>query len=227
MHIDDFPVSVGEPFSFEWPVDTHGYELRELSDDAGAARRVLASGIQIVRRGGPLRWYRPLEDRPGLFLEFAELEATPENAVAFSNEYGLLGWRGERSDHEGMSFDDWKKIHEKFKDLAPKVKDAIIDYSASDLAWLVNERMAPRCFTYIDYWSGTKPQKKVRPVTLAAALGLQLQDQVTNGVRYRQCKTCPTWFPFGPGTQNRSSKEFCSDRCRVAWNRQQKQEARS
>lgn len=53
-----------------------------------------------------------------------------------------------------------------------------------------------------------------KPNSLAGALALQLAEHIGVEATYVQCKQCPKWFlPSPPLT--RSSREYCSDNCRV------------
>lgn len=47
------------------------------------------------RHSGPPRLYNPMEDARGLFQEFAELQRTPEDVLAFAKAHGSLGGRTE------------------------------------------------------------------------------------------------------------------------------------
>jgi hypothetical protein len=68
-------------FTFVWPVVESGYrwEGENLVDVEPQDGRFLT------------REYEPLRDHPGLFLHFADTEATPEGILQFANRYGLLG----------------------------------------------------------------------------------------------------------------------------------------
>ena len=73
--------------------------------------------------------------------------------------------------------------------------------------------------------SGPRPQMKIKPLSLMAALWKQVAEEISTGTNFKKCKFCPMWFSYGPGTGRKNTKVFCSDRCRVAWNRQKKKEA--
>jgi hypothetical protein len=68
------------PFVWERP-SGDSYRWTEIAGDL----------ILTLREGAfPPQPYRPLEDCPGLFRTFADLEQTPEAALAFANQYGSL-----------------------------------------------------------------------------------------------------------------------------------------
>ena len=91
-------------FRFTWQVDQLGYDLKYRHREPEPGRRALILGEivgwHLVRKGGPLREYWPLDDHPGLFRQFANLpedlspedqSTEPKDLLAFANEFGLLG----------------------------------------------------------------------------------------------------------------------------------------
>jgi len=76
-------------FRFEWPVDQSGYDIKERRGD-GATLAGQFKYDEILPRGGPPKFYRPMDDHAGLWREFADTCVTTEGALAFSHEFGLL-----------------------------------------------------------------------------------------------------------------------------------------
>src|SRR6516162_8369199 len=85
------------PFHFEWPVDQHGYtvERRSGRDADGYGPGEFE---YIHPRGGPLRFYRPLDDG-GLWLRFAQTCRAREGVLQFVREYGTLRQQEDNIDH--------------------------------------------------------------------------------------------------------------------------------
>src|SRR4051794_18103430 len=89
------------PFAFEWGVDQEGYELRRFKDEgfgslghfgslaASYEPAPFSEYFVVVGRGGPMRYYRPL-DEDGLWLRFAETCREPGGALQFANDFGGL-----------------------------------------------------------------------------------------------------------------------------------------
>src|SRR4051812_4446339 len=89
-------------FAFDWGVDQDGYELANKAPSpleglvppySPEFERELERGgwkQEIRRRGGPLRYYRPME-RPGLWRRLGEAANTRDGIMAFVGEFGLLG----------------------------------------------------------------------------------------------------------------------------------------
>jgi hypothetical protein len=51
---------------------------------------------------------------------------------------------------------------------------------------------------------------------------LQAAQAITGNLHFRRCANCSTWFRYGSGTSHTVRRQFCSDRCRVAWARSSK-----
>lgn len=227
MVIDEFPMAVGEPFEAEWQVDQHGYEaIYPTAEERERPRRLIEGdpSPRIVRNGGPLRAYRPFQDHPGLFLEFGNCEETPEAAAAFATKYGLLGaYSFDLEVPNDEDFSLWLNSIRNMRRMVGEIEARIQnDEPLADLAALFEQSVRPWFTIGIDIRAGRKPRPVVVPRTLIGVMWLQVLGQITSGLRFRQCKACPSWFRYGPGTGHRSTREFCSNRCRVAWNRAQK-----
>lgn len=227
---DDFPVTIGEPFQFEWWVDQDGYRVEYEPPVTTGAMLMRHDGRHVLRRnGGPFRAYRPLEEAPGMFLELANTPRTLEAVRAFADRYGLLGTlfkEAQQMDHELVE-GEWFQLMDLLGGMVWTLQDLLSqEKPLADLARTFNAHVRPA--VTIRLGTGPTPHHKptleVVPRTLRGAIWLQFASQITRGTRFKQCKWCSTWFPFGPGTQNRSTKEFCSDRCRQALHRQQLKE---
>ena len=57
------------------------------------------------------------------------------------------------------------------------------------------------------------------PTSLADAMGLQALEWALGNLDLKACKQCGGWFRIGPGTGHSSRRDYCSDKCRVAWHR--------
>ena len=102
----------------------------------------------------------------------------------------------------------------------------VIDAGRRDEACeLFNKHVRPRLSARIEHEPGRRPQPQMIPFSLEGTMYIQLLDELTNTLSFKKCKWCPNWFSYGPGTGRRESKEFCFDRCRVAWNREKKRRA--
>ena len=80
---------------FQWAVSETGYQWIPAETVNGTEELPLV----LLPNPGPdgtmgmatwSKMYKPLEDEPALFLEFAELSPTEEDVLAFADKYGLL-----------------------------------------------------------------------------------------------------------------------------------------
>jgi len=215
-------------FSFEWPVDQSGYEFEWITPPppSPSAPNSLLSEFRdephfVIRgRGGPFRYYRPLEDSPALARRFADLAATSSDDTAFldfANEFGLLGL-GKVTER----IDDWQHIAKGLA-LILGLKDA---GSLQAACTEFNEHVHTRFTAKIHCERVGRPKLEIVPATLAGALWFQVSGELTHGTKFKRCDWCPIWFPVGRGTGHRETRKFCSNRCRMAWHRHNKEKAK-
>ncbi len=224
-------------FTFEWPVDKAGYDLELVKPrrSPGRTPTQLTAGdtepyYVIRRRGGPLSYYRPLEDHPGLARRLADLATTAasdDTALRdFANEFGLLGvWAGLGFDPEKdreERIDDWRSFARSLRYVFWLKDGGNLETACTEF----NEHVRPRFTARIYYERAKRPELEIVPATLAGALWFQVAGELTYGTKFKRCDWCPTWFPVGRGTGRRETRKFCSDRCRMAWHRHHKEKAK-
>jgi hypothetical protein len=210
------------PFAFNWSVDQHGYELEATPDASGLA----GQGVFIKGRGGPLRYYWPLE-KDGLWLQFAETCQSRDGVLQFAGEFGLLRGRGSAPERVG----DILLTAARLSQLGQRLQAG--DRLAATK--LFNGSGLPEMKEAI-LWYAAEPERfhfRLIPLSLRHALFHQAAEAITGNRRFRRCRNvgCPRWFRLGPraATDSRHTytarREFCSDRCRVADARRRKREA--
>ena len=220
--------------AFTWRKDSHGYDLS-------------GDGQLITRRGGPLVAYDPAAFEPPLHFVFGSLRkqilhpgeaapaesdfmpfarrrfnSEPQALLAFVNEYGFLGsteWGADgRAGTEPVdylvrqcaalsAFFDFATIN-------PKTIQGIFSQHAPSMGL----RLAHTRGEYRIY---------LEPSTLLAWMWMRVATDAVGGLRWRgdPCLYCMTPMPRGPGGY-RPQARFCSDKCRVYFNRADKQEQR-
>ena len=185
-------------FDFDWPFDQDGYVL-----DTNP------KGYKVVRRrGGPLRYYRPLRDHPGLVREFSELREE-EDYIDFAGRFGLLGHHFDLQ----SSADDKEPVAEWYF-RSKNIRDLLAAHDKGDQKTAVKKynKMHHLLRTFVHAEETKKARIVVQPSTLFGAMMLQVADELTTGIRFKRCSNCTTWF------QHRTNKNFCSDQCRYAHN---------
>ncbi len=235
----------------EWFRDGDGYECKKFSSIDEMASYVTADAQRlekywrsegdstfIVPKGGRKLRYRPSDQYPGLFREFADAQPTPAGAIQFANKYGLLGfddrlflapgsfinaeepmwtamlqslpyWRA-ATDHFREVVELWEAGQAK-GNLDPLIDRLNLSSPATPKLWLEKTNDAGR------------PTMFLQPATLWDGMWLQFYQAITGNVQLRRCAECPTWFPYGSGTGRRKSGHYCSDRCRKTAHRRRKE----
>lgn len=209
-------------FSFEWPVDQLGYEIEHVPAKEGWKEGAVtllgaskAAHTEIRRRGGPLRYYRPM-DNPGLWRRCADVCRSPEGALSFVNEFGLLGPPAAYADEGATARQRAESIVE-LANLLSAIGAALDEYQHPQAFRIFNAHARPRLTAHLV--EGKKRfEFEIMPLALDSALVLQAGRAIAGGRPLRRCRNCPEWFEIGTGARtNRAA--FCSDRCRVAWAR--------
>jgi hypothetical protein len=219
LHADlRFGIEMASLFEFRWAVDQDGYEIEHVP---AREMRTLAGGGGVAHdrlrsRDGPLREYRPMDDHPGLWHRFAACADT-SGLLAFVRKFGLLfSLRGDPYER----VDDILRVVELVRQIAHMVGDNRYPEAAE----LWNSDGRPRLT------SGLVPTKrhgkfefKPMPLTLHGAILLQAAEAIASNQQWRHCRNdgCSEWFRVGDGAHT-SRREFCSDKCRVAWARHHK-----
>lgn len=183
----------------------------------------------VYPRGGPPRYYRPMEDEhAGLWRRFAHTCISPEQVLSFTNSYGLLSTRtrgdlsarvvASRCDHLngvlGLA-SDLRRIAAALD--ADDREHAARLYNVFERVELLTPVIQTNPKTF-------KSELKFAPRSLASALMIQVGEAIAGNRHFRRCRNerCAEWFRVGQGAAT-ARKEFCSDRCRVAWARHHKQ----
>ena len=199
---------------FEWEKDVDGYRIEELEPEDAAGKEGKTPHLVSIGRAA-LR-YRPLDEHPGMFMEFGYELQNIESAKTFSEKYGLLEstdrpmslsyWRHECGRMRGL-IEAWKGGVESVGDLRPVIR-------------LFNHlKLAPLSVMFEQAWDSLHPALYIVPNNLLSALWLQFAQAVSSNTEFRKCLHCPAWFTYGSGTGRRKTAFYCSARCRRAAHR--------
>jgi hypothetical protein len=190
--------------SFEWPVDSDGYVIVQRG---GTGEDLLSSfRYEVIRgRGGAQRLYQPMECEPGLWREFAETCRGAEEALKFSNKFGLL------LDQEACHVDLMLNWSAHVRNIA-----SLMDSHRRDAA-IEQFNNLPHARASVCIENG---ELRPRPSNLLSALLIQTGEALTGGHTFRACQNpkCQRWIKVGTGAST-IRRKFCSDRCRVAVDR--------
>lgn len=189
----------------EWRGAAGGYRIEQRA----ANPKVQApAGLYLTPIGTSFFVYRPLEDYPAMYREFADVELSPDGVRSFANKYGSpegdrIGYQG---NHLEFIFIQIQKMRAAVEQCERGDMDALITSWPIADAQLVFDRIPGR----------DTPNLYVQPKTLKDAMWFQFAQMVSGHMKIRKCAQCPAWFAFGTGTGRRKSAVYCSDRCRKA-----------
>jgi hypothetical protein len=200
---------------FKWPV-ARSYRIVLHPPAPEVPGRLILTGKPHgphIKPDGPVVMKRSLELWPSLYVQFANLDPTPENCVEFAKKYGLLGTYRENGDEEPIS--DWKHHAEQFNRVKRMVEGRKLSPQSSDDLRLadIDLRLRP-----------LRGQLKLAlvPRSLLTAIKLQFAQRISSGASIRTCQHCGIWFEAGVGTDRRADARFCSDAHRYDFNNQRK-----
>jgi hypothetical protein len=208
---------------FEWQVDEEGYDWvpgaqcppeEELSP---AAILYAAKGQipdRIIRRGGKLRTFRPLDEAGGMLHRiFASAAGDRDALLSFVCRYGPLMADGNRECGDDAVF-LMSAANSMAEMLAGYAKDPKYYFAtyANGLGWSrIDVKLAFNPMTQ-------RPQYRFVPPSLYNALIFEFGQIVTSDAQLRQCEQCGIWFEAGAGTTRRADAKFCSDEHRILFN---------
>jgi hypothetical protein len=210
---------------FGWWKDAKGYRLVPETERTPEEALIehplgirLASGIRplrLVRLGGDLIPYRPLDHFGQLFRIFANDVRTSKDALAFAQRFGPSTVDG--FDEEVGESIETTIVH------AEAMRE-FLGYAGGDkrlLARGIEAQIAP--LGQLDVAlvldpATTTPKLRLSPSNLRDALWLQFGQALSGGASLRQCQHCGGWFETGVRAGRRRDAKFCSDEHRVAFN---------
>jgi hypothetical protein len=212
---------------FEWKVDSNGYRLLDALPAGPPKTNVdpfgrplesfldgdLGKPQRIVRRGGRLVTYRPLEQIDSLFKRFAKV-ADAQGLLRFVEKFGPLTKRG---------YDDFESVEpmlEQAANMSAFLEHAAVDKSGlSDwIALQHNGVPLSRMEMRLTLDSMTRqPTLRITPPSLLDALWVQLGQKLSGGGVLRMCQHCGQPFQAGASAGRRADAKFCSTEHKIAF----------
>jgi hypothetical protein len=211
---------------FEWRRDTKGYRL--VSGKVPRPGKTVLTGDPgrpqtIVRSGGKLETYRPLDQFQNLYAVFAEHAQNAEGVLRFVENFGPLT----RSGFDPAAGDEVPNLLREAK--AMRMILELRDQRPHELA----SRIGPAGMSLPDIKAAVVADPvtgglrlRLSPPDLLRALWLQLGQALSGVTKLRRCRQCGIWFEAGPGTRRRGDADFCSDAHRIAFNSQKRTQGR-
>jgi len=195
-------------FDFEWYIVAKGYRLvpaAPITLRRGQSILDIPVGndrpAKVVRIGGALQSYRPLDKFPKLFRYFIDMPRTEAGVLKFIERFGPLTYNGLRGDGD-VVLD------------AIDAAEAMAEASRGRTTSMPLNKLNASIVTENNFM-----RLKVSPVCLLDALWLQLAQAKAGGkASFRECLQCQELFATGVGADRRADAKFCSDKCRITFN---------
>ena len=245
-----------EPFfEFEWPVPPDFTWIEWLDENCKPVRpsafelQVNTSETIEMKRGkerGPILMAgegkhtssRPMDrENATLFRRFAKLDPMDLNALReFARRYGWLGVErlhqarrlrdGSQHWADGEPYLVWIQEIEKMREaiwLWEHPKSA--EDEQKKWFWLLDTHLQ-RVQGRMKAGKDSTPQLRIAPMTLLAAMWLQLALAIAGGKSYAKCKFCKKEIEISKAQSGfRADREFCSHSCKTKDYRKRKREA--
>lgn len=228
---DGYSVEEFNPDEVDWDVGYTEDGHLKLKEGASLSMEILvllAKGwISFAKKkskllmpiGRTTQSYRPLDEYPVLFREFADTACSPAGVKAFADKYGYLTDRGILS-----QITPWYPEIRRMGEAIYAWKQGLQRRDWSRLIRLFAEHTKGTASVKLDrVWGTDRVALYVVPESLLDALWLQFAQAVSANTQLRGCARCGAWFAYGTGTGRRKSAHYCSDRCRKAAHRHQKE----
>ena len=188
---------------FEW---TRAYP--KAGDRPAAAYGYFDGQIRQIARGK--QRYRPFASE-GLYLEFADLDGSPEGCLAFANSWGLLEKQVNVTNPPSEPVEFWRREIRRTKSLINALP-GVVKFGNSRGTFAVvgelNVLLVP------GDGKAASPSLVMEPKTLLQAMNLQLALWVARGGSIFTCEQCHKPFQAGVSGKRRSISKFCSVDCK-------------
>jgi hypothetical protein len=189
---------------FTWYVDSKGYRPKDG---------------RLIRNGGELRTYRPLDDYPTLFRMFADECRSEKGVQNFVNKFGLLiASPGDLITTRALGLSG---ITAARGDLISEVIQ-----QAKWMTKLVNDKSGVPQIPLTSLEAALVPNGTIRlklsPSRLIDAIWLQMAQSVSSGRDLQHCLHCGELFEVGPGSGRRLDAKFCTDEHRTQFHNQRR-----
>jgi hypothetical protein len=183
-------------------------------------------------KNAKIRRYRPVDQYPALYAEFAKLDGSENSCLQFAHKYGLLFTDLTRPLGLGNDpgvFETLRHWRGYIKEVGEIIRRCELSRTNPAGAFRQFGKQDKSLFGVELYLSIKGPKSPatldVRGTSLLGALELQAIASILGGRRSVQCIECSTWFEIGHGARRAQSK-FCSTHCKDTYHNRLKAQAR-
>lgn len=203
-------------YAFPWPVCIAGYEPFKKRGKAGKTiGHGGEPGLYIRPKGKRFRRRYPLQFNATAYLDFADLDGSPEACVGFADKHGMLTGG---SDPVGETLAYWQR---QIRQMRKRVQA----WQTDPLTLELGDKNELKVGELDVILRASPPDGALalyhRPRHILAGMQLQLAAAVTEGLEIRPCEKCGKPITIGPG-HRQSHAKFCTDKCRIDFNNRKK-----
>jgi hypothetical protein len=201
----------------EWQRDSHGYDIVERPAEGNTLLTEKPARLVIAPRGGAPERYslKGLDDR--VFEHLANTPSTPDGVLSFVDGWGLLDELGE---HEVQGF--YGRIRELYE-LIKLARDFRLIQQPQMLERAMNEKgVGPMNLRFGRLRGDSTPSLFFQPRSLWLFCCAEVMQVVAGGGEIRDCANCGAFFTIGLDPGVRSTRTYCSNRCRMTMHRRER-----
>jgi hypothetical protein len=192
---------------FEWN--------RAYSRRPGAAAYEIKNG-KIVQIGERKQSYSPLKFGT-LYLEFAQLDGTPEACLAFAEKYGLLCAPARFANRPSEELSFWKSEIKRMLLNIRSLPTAIVRVDFSPRGGMYARVGKMNVLLVAGPGVGAPPVMVIEPEDLLQAMNLEMAHFISGGGRLILCRNCGLMFQAGRAGSKRVIAQFHNDECKHAF----------
>lgn len=206
----------------EWERAAKGYRICEPEPyffETQEDREVDDESFFLAPKDDEIVTYRPMDQFPGLFMEFAHTEQTLDGLKGFADKFGLLQRTPNLRAEYGMKIFEWRLEVRQMRRATNMWAEERKGGSIARLIKIFSERAIAGTGVFLRAVEDPmRAEVYIKPSNLQEAMWMQLVTAIANNSQLRRCAQCPSWIVYGSGTGRRESAKFCSSACRrAAW----------
>jgi hypothetical protein len=207
-----------------WKRDSAGYEIRGGAGVLAPYSTPEHSSASIVGRGGEVEQYWLEGTVNRVFEDIANADATPEGALRFVNKWGFL-----YAEDEALPVRPFIMARDRFRKWLTLAERQSYSGLITTMPRYDADPEEPipgglgRYTLDVAMRPGSDlPHVFIRPLSLVSFALIEMMQAIAKGAKVRRCARCSNFFTVAPDLGKRSTRTYCSDRCRVATARAKK-----
>lgn len=213
---EDLPPNRGPSFPIVSP-DAPGWVHDLVANDKSDGMEIRHTSLYryedmyLVPNGNDVEHYRPLDNYPAIFMEMAQLDESPDDALRFINKFGSPMSKSDTGIIFPRTIDLVLNLVEEIKNKVSIWEDFRLTGDASELVKIGTVGLS---VGLQESQEQDRLLMELIPNDLISAIRFQFIQAVSGNQKFKQCEECSTWFEIVLGNLNhKNEKKFCSNAC--------------